>query len=183
MSVFSNRQVGAVEGAEAYVTAVNDLVGGRDPLEILAATSRALEEIVGGSSDETLRRPEAEGKWSMLEVLGHLADGELVWAYRMRVVLAERDPVLNGFDQDRWAQRLRYREGHADEYLRRFRFQRERNLALLESLDADELARSGRHDERGRESLTEMLRLYAGHDLIHLAQLERIRRRHADGSD
>lgn len=175
MSIFTNSYDQAEEESPDYVQAVLALVGDQDPVQILSELPAALAVLTSGVPDDTLRAPEAEGKWSMLEVLAHLADSELVWAYRLRMVLAEADPVLTGYDQDRWAKYLHYQERSVETTLEEISFMRARNLDLLSHLAADELERTGRHSERGQESVGYMVRLYAGHDLVHRNQLERIR--------
>ncbi len=176
MTRFTNPYSGAREGADAYLTAVLDLLGDRQPLPVLGQLHSAVTELVSGLSDEQLRQPETPGKWSIVEVVQHLVDSELVWAYRLRLVLAQDRPVLTGFDQDRWASRLNYRDAKLDVALEELRVLRAANLRLLQSLGPDELRRVGVHSERGEESVGHMLRLYAGHDLAHRRQLRRIRR-------
>lgn len=175
MSIFSNTYSAAEEEAGDYTGAVLELVGDRDPFDVLAETPGVLEGLVEGLSDEVVRQPEAPGKWSMVQVLGHLSDSELVWAYRLRTVLADADPVLTGYDQDRWADLLNYASRNVRDELEDIAFLRTRNLTLIRGLTKEELARSGRHSERGAESVEHMIRLYAGHDLVHRRQLERIR--------
>lgn len=175
MSIFTNASNRASEEAVAYVEAVLALVGDREPLEILKELPAALAEIVGRMTDAELRLPEAPGKWSAVVLLAHLADGELVWAYRLRMVLAEADPVLTGYDQDRWVEELGYRRRDPKVSLEEIEFLRHSNLRLLEGLSPEEFERSGRHSERGRESVRHMVKMYAGHDLVHRRQLERIR--------
>lgn len=175
MSVFTNPANRADEAARAYVSAILDLLGDRDPMAVLEATPSAIEEIVKGLTDEQLLRPEAPGKWSLLEVLHHLADSELVWAYRLRMVMAHDRPTLGGYDQDQWAQRLGYRNAALDDLLELFRVVRAANLRLLRAATPDDLKRVAVHAERGDESLEQMIRLDAGHDLVHLRQIERVR--------
>jgi len=175
MSIFTNASTGAADGAGDYIAAVLALVGDRDPVEILAELAPALAEVVAGVGAGDLRRAEAPGKWSMIEVLAHLADAELVWSYRLRLVLAEADPVLTGYDQDRWVEYLHYKEREVASVLEDIEFLRARNLRLIRSLGEEELERAGRHCERGRETVRHMLRLNAGHDLVHRSQLQRIR--------
>jgi len=177
MSVFTNPAGRAPEDAAAYVTAVLGLLGNRDPREVLASTLAELLSLIRGLDATELATPEAEGKWSMAEVLQHLADSELVWGYRMRRVLAEERPVLTGYDQDLWASRLRYANADVELALGAFEALRAVHLRMLGTAREAELARCGVHAERGEESLAHMVRLYAGHDLLHLAQLARIRRR------
>jgi uncharacterized damage-inducible protein DinB len=115
------------------------------------------------------------GKWSIRQVLRHLADSELVWGYRLRLVLSQDRPPLTGFDQDRWAERLHYDEADVATALEEFALLRRGNLKLLDRATPDDLERVGVHTERGEESVEHMIRLYAGHDLLHLRQIERIR--------
>lgn len=174
MSIFTNPIDAAADQAAAYIEAVLELLGGREPLEILEKLPDALEAAVAGLSDDQVRRPEAPGKWSILEVVQHLADSELVWAYRLRLVVAEDQPPLTGYDQDRWAVRLRYREADAAEALRQIGLLRAANLRLLRSLSPEDFQRAGVHTERGEETVEHMIALYAGHDLVHLRQIARI---------
>ena len=175
MSVFTNPASRSVEQAEAYTAAVLDLLGSRDPMEVLRKTASRLRSALDGLSPERLGQPEAPGKWSVRVVLQHLADSELVWGYRLRMVLAHDRPRLTGYDQDLWAERLRYDEVDALQALADFAVFRAANLRLLAGASDDDLRRLGVHAERGEESVEHMIRLYAGHDLLHLRQLDRIR--------
>jgi len=174
MSIFSNRKADAAAGAGAYIAAVLNLIGEADPLAQLRSTGDQVGRLYQGHSDDVLRQPEAPGKWSAAMVVQHLADSDLVWGYRMRLVIAEHRPQLTGFDQDLWAERLRYGDVQPGRALDEFRALRRINLRLIEALEPSELARVGVHTERGDEPLDHMIRLYAGHDLVHLRQLRRI---------
>ena len=174
MSVFTNPARGSIENARTYVAAVLDLVGNRDPLDVLRATPAALERTVNTLSPEQIRKPEAPGKWAIRDVLQHIADSELVWAYRVRLVLAQERPALTGYDQDLWSQRLAYDKANPREAIDEFQILRRANLRLIERASPADLKRVGVHAERGDESLEHMIRLYAGHDLLHLRQIERI---------
>jgi hypothetical protein len=175
MSVFTNPASRAPEQADAYVAAVLDLVGDKDPIAVLGATPGALRGAIEGLTIQQLRTPERPGKWSMVAVLQHLADAEVVWAWRMRLILAQDRPVLTGYDQDRWADRLGYADADPAQALEEFTVLRRGNLRLLERATADDLRRVGVHAERGEESVEHLRRLFAGHDLLHLRQIERIR--------
>ncbi len=175
MSIFSNPISRAEGEAKEYTQAILELLGDRDPLEVLDELPGRVRDLVQAMTDEQLRTAEAPGKWSMLEVVQHLADSELVWAYRLRVVLADADPVLTGYDQDRWADELRYNQADPVAAVEQLTTLRGLNLKLLRALGSEEMKRSGRHSERGEESIEHMLQLYAGHDLVHLRQLSRIR--------
>ena len=175
MSVFSNRSIDSPEERARYAAAVLDLVGGQDPLTVLEATPASAAKIVEGLSAVQLRRPEADGKWSIAQVLRHLADSDVVWGWRMRLILAQDRPALTGFDQDQWADRLGYADADAAESLETLRVLRRDNLRLIERATPADLERVGVHAERGEESAGYLCRLYAGHDLMHLRQLDRVR--------
>jgi hypothetical protein len=174
MSIFSNPKSAAADAAAAYITALLALLGDRDLLTVLRATADTLRDTIESVPREVMRRPEKPGKWSAVEVLQHLADSELVWSWRMRLVVAEDRPTLTGYDQDAWAARLGYRDLDPDDALQQFVLLRRLNLNLLDGLPPAGLARVGVHNERGDENLSHMMRLYAGHDLVHLRQLERV---------
>lgn len=175
MSRFTNPASGAGRDAGAYVAGLLELIGDRDPLSILRETPARLERILEAVPEPLASRAEAPGKWSVREVLRHLADSELVWSYRLRLVLAEEGPTLGGYDQDAWARRLGYDEADMRQAVDEFTVVRRGNLALLDRAAPEDLERVALHAERGEESVTRMIRLYAGHDLVHLRQIERIR--------
>jgi uncharacterized damage-inducible protein DinB len=175
MSVFTNPASASAAHAEAYTKALLALLGSADPLTVLRGTSFALRRAVEGLDESELGVPERAGKWSIRQVLRHLADSDLVWAWRLRLVLAQDRPQITGYDQDAWAERLGYAAAPAAESLEEFSVVRRGNVRLLEQLVPDDLQRVGVHVERGEESVEHMMRLYAGHDLLHLRQIERIR--------
>jgi hypothetical protein len=176
MSVFTNPANGAAEHASAYTSAVLELLGDREATAVLREMPVALPRAVEGLSTEQVREPERPGKWSIGQILQHLADSEVVWAWRMRLILAEDRPRLTGYDQDLWAERLRYDQADPSEALALFALLRRANLRLVDGATPADLKRAGVHAERGEESLEHLCRLYAGHDLLHLRQIERVRR-------
>jgi uncharacterized damage-inducible protein DinB len=175
MSVFTNPASGSPDHARAYTAAILDLLGTRDPTDVLERTDEAIRSAIAGVSDAQLSQPESRGKWSLRHVVQHLADSELVWGYRLRIVLAQERPPLTGYDQDLWSERLHYEQAPIVDALDRFAVLRRSNLRLLADASPGDLQRVGVHAERGEESVGHMLRLYAGHDLLHLRQLARIR--------
>jgi hypothetical protein len=177
VSILSNRFSAAKNEAGDYTAALLDLLGDRDPLAVLEATPSELDRRARGIAPDALGRREAQGKWSMLHVLRHLADGELVMGYRLRRIIAEDRPPIRGYDQDQWADRLHYDRADATESLAEFRALRAGNLRLVRALGPAERKRAGVHSERGEESVEHMVRMTAGHDLMHLNQLDRIRKK------
>jgi hypothetical protein len=176
VSVFSNRAIDPPQERAKYAEAVLGLVEGREPLSVLRATPEAAARAIEGLSPAQIRQPEAPGKWSIAAVLQHLADSDLVWGWRMRLILAQDRPALTGYDQDLWAERLHYADADPAEALDTLRVLRRGNLALIARATPDDLQRVGVHAERGEEAAGYLIGLYAGHDLLHLRQIERIRR-------
>jgi hypothetical protein len=175
MSVFTNPASATPEETARYVSALLGLIADNDPVQVLRQTPEAVARLVDAVPATILTTPEAAGKWSMREVIAHLADSELVGGFRLRMVLAHDRPQIIGYDQDRWSERLRYHEVDVRDALEQFTVLRRRNLRLWQDLGPQDLARVGVHSERGEESLEHIRRLYAAHDLLHLRQLERIR--------
>lgn len=175
MSVFTNPASGAAEHARAYVDAILGLLGSQDPMTVLRATPDRLHAAIAGLTPAKLKQPERPGKWSIAQVLAHLADSDLVWGWRARLILAQDRPAITGYDQDLWAERLHYADADPAASLETFVVLRRNNLQLLERATDADLNRVGVHAERGEESLVHLRRLYAGHDLLHLAQIARIR--------
>jgi hypothetical protein len=176
MSEFSNRYDRTADESGQYVKDLLELLGDRDPLAVLEELLPPLAAVSAELPEALLRRPERPGKWSIVQVIAHLADSDLVTGYRLRMVIAHPGTPILGYDQDRWAQELRYAEAPLAETLDQLGALRRANLRLLRSLDDERLDRAGMHAERGRESVRQLMRLMAGHDLVHRRQIERIRR-------
>jgi len=175
MSSLANPISGAADQARAYTAAILGALGARAEVEVLAETPAALRQAVAGLTAAQLATPEAPGKWSIIEVAQHLTDSEVVAAFRYRMILAHDRPAITGYDQDAWCSRLRYVQGDIDSVLGDFAALRRLNLRLLAGTTPAERERVGVHAERGEESVAHMMRLYAGHDLVHLRQIARIR--------
>jgi DinB superfamily len=175
MSIFSNRSIDPPQERAQYSKAVLELVGGREPISVLRETPGAAARAIDGLSAAQLKKPEAPGKWSIAQVLQHLADSDLVWGWRMRLILAQDRPPITGYDQDLWADRLHYADADPALALETLRVLRRGNLALIERATPEDLKRVGVHSERGEESAGYLCGLYAGHDLLHLRQIARIR--------
>ena len=145
---------------------------GRDPIPVLSSTAERIRELTSGRSSEEVDTPPAPGKWSMREIVAHLADCETVFSFRLRQAMAEESPIMQPFDQQAWATRYNaYRLGPA---LALFQAAREWNLLWLATLSEDDRNRATAHPERGAMTLWTIVETMAGHDLNHLQQLERL---------
>lgn len=150
-------------------------LGDRDPIESMRKTRKRLAKAIKGLSKSELARCVEEGKWSIKQVIAHLADGEVVLGARIRMIVAMDRPALTGYDQDAFVRNLAYDGVSVDDLLDQFGAIRAANVALLERLDDAAFARVGLHSERGEESLATAVFMYAGHDRLHEAQIERLR--------
>ena len=174
MSIFTNSAARSSEEAGDYTKALLELLGDRDPLQVLRETPAVLRSILDGVEAGMTTTPEAPGKWSIAMVAQHLADSEMVCGWRLRMVLAHDRPAITGYDQDAWAVRLRYDQAPLEPALADFEGIRGANLRLLARVPESDRERVGVHAERGEESVAHMIRMYAGHDLLHIRQVERI---------
>jgi hypothetical protein len=161
---------------DSYGASLLSALGANDPRQVLSDTPAALRRAIAGLSPDQLSQPEAPGKWSIRSIVQHLADAELVVGFRFRMVLAHDRPSLPGYDQDLWAERLRYQTADIEAALGDFASLRLANLRLFQGAAAADLGRVMWHSERGEESLGKMIRMTAGHDLVHLRQIARVRR-------
>jgi hypothetical protein len=110
----------------------------------------------------------------VVEVVQHLADSDLVFGFRLRMILTEDQPRLQSYDQDAWARTLKYRDVQLDVAMEQLRGLRSANVHVLRQLSPGQLERVGLHSERGPESAGFLLRLMGGHDLVHRRQVDRI---------
>jgi hypothetical protein len=147
-------------------------LGTRDPRLIIASTPTRLEELLNSLGVERAGKSPAPGKWSAREILCHLADCEIVFAFRLRQTLAEPHHVIQPFDQDLWARN--YAAYDAQSALAVFTAVRHFNAQLLDSLPPDAFSRTVTHPERGTMTFQSIVETMGGHDLNHLAQIENI---------
>jgi uncharacterized damage-inducible protein DinB len=159
----------------AYRDAVVALVGGRNPRAILGELLDAVRAEIAALPAERHGVPEAPGRWSLRQVVQHLADVELAYGWRVRLVLTADRPPLHGFDENAWMRRLRADDADLEAPLAMLGALRQDLLRLIDSCTPADLARVGVHSERGEESLELLLQVFAGHDLVHRRQLARIR--------
>ena len=162
------------ETPQEYTQRMLGMLNGQSPLKIQAATPNKLGRLIGRASAGKLRKKPAPGKWSVAEIITHLADCEVVTGWRMRQILGAPGTPLQPFDQDSWAAALHYEKRDARKSLAQFRAAREGNLELLKSLTPEQWKQHGLHGERGPETIERIVGMMAGHDLNHLGQVERI---------
>jgi hypothetical protein len=148
-----------------------DFLDGRQIDAILASTADAIAEYLKAIGPTRINLPPAPGKWSPAEIVCHLADCEIVFAFRLRQTLAEDGPTIQPFDQDKWA---RYSGVPAAEALAAFSALRKWNLRLIGDAMPGAADRMMTHPERGTMTFQSVVETMAGHDLNHLAQLKRI---------
>lgn len=147
----------------------------KEPLEVFESTPSAIAKAIRGLNSNPLQKPPRRGKWSIAQIVSHLTDGEIVLSYRIRKVLAEPGSRIESYDQNMWAKNLHYEKTDCKKNLMLFAAVRKANVELLKSLSPKEWKRFGIHGERGKENLEKMLLLYAGHDMNHLKQIEKIK--------
>ena len=147
-------------------------LGASDPIAVIETTPRALAEVVATLSSERIEWRPAPGKWNAREILCHLADSEIAFAFRLRQTLAEPHHVIQPFDQEKWAGT--YGGLTALGALNAFLSFREWNLALISTTPAEAMSKAVTHPERGEMTFRVIIETMAGHDINHLLQLEKI---------
>jgi hypothetical protein len=160
-----------VTQAAAYQRSLLDALGDDDPAEAMAETPATLGALLVDAGDDMRTRP-AAGEWSVLQLVGHIADAELVVAGRLRWILAHDRPDLLPYDQDLWVDTL-HQDDDPDTLLADFESLRQANLDLWQRTPTGQRSRVGIHRERGPESFELTFRLLAGHDRVHVAQARR----------
>jgi DinB superfamily len=140
----------------------------KSPKEIAAA--------VLGLPEEILRYKPSVEKWCVLEILGHLADVEIVYGYRIRQMLADTKPVIAPLDQNAWARNLNYLDSRPSELVAFYGLGRHHNLRLLRSLRPSDISKSAFHPELQREiTVAELVERMGSHGAAHLQQIEKLK--------
>ena len=162
------------ETAQQYIGRILGHVEGQDALKVQKATAGKLSKLTRGLSPKQLRWQPEPGKWSVAQILAHLADVEVVASWRMRSIIGSNGITIQPFDQDVWASVFQYANADPKRSIETFRTLRENNLAMLQSLPQETWENYGMHLERGKESIAHLTRMFAGHDTNHVVQIERI---------
>ena len=166
------------ETPQQYTQRMLGNVESKDPLAVQRQTAGKLARLIRGLSKKQLTHKPAPDKWSIVEILAHLVDAEIVGSWRMRHIIGNSAQPIQAFDQNVWASTFQYAKRDASKSLEAFRVLRENNLAMLKALPKELWENYGMHQERGKESVAHIVRMYAGHDLNHLAQIEKIVKTH-----
>ena len=162
------------ETPQQYTARIVSNVTNQSPLKVQAETPKKIERLLKGSSTAKLRKRPAPDKWSVTEILAHLADVEIVVGWRVRSILGAPGTPIQPFDQDAWVEAGHYAKRNPHASLAQLRAAREANLALYKTLTPEQWKYHGMHAERGQESIEHIARMLAGHDVNHLQQIERI---------
>jgi tRNA-binding EMAP/Myf-like protein len=162
------------ETFQEYSARLMSLSAGKDSLSILGSTPARIGALVAGRHAQDLQWTPVPPRWSIAQIVAHLADAEVVAAYRIRMILGAPGTPIQAFDQDAWAREMSYASRDTAASLALFAALRRALLQLIAGLDAEQLDRFGIHAERGKESVRHLIGLYAGHDLNHLEQIERL---------
>ncbi|MBI5474249.1 MAG: DinB family protein [Ignavibacteriae bacterium] len=168
--------VTSVDGIEnPYVKRLLTNVIDLDPMKVLRRTPKRLRKLIKGLKKKQRRYEPAPGKWSITQIVAHLADAEVALSWRFRSVLANSGAPVAAYDQDAWANNMKYETIDADDSLELFTTLRRANISVLSRLSDDEWDRFGMHAERGKETVERMATMLAGHDINHLKQIRAIR--------
>jgi hypothetical protein len=162
------------ETAAEYTRRLLGYQRGKRPVSVMATTPRKIGALLKGTARAKLRWKPGPGRWSVGEILAHLADTELVFGFRIRFVLGSNGARIQAFDQDVWATNFRYDKHDPKASFDAFSAQRVHNLGFLRILPKSMWTYYGMHEERGKETIARMTAMMAGHDLNHLMQIERI---------
>jgi len=162
------------ETPQQYTQRILANAEGQDAIKIQSITNKKLAGLTKGVSPARLRKRPAPDRWSVAEILAHLADVEIVVGWRMRSILGAPGTPVQPFDQDAWVSAGHYEKREPRRSIELHRALREANLALLKSLSPEQWKHYGQHAERGQESIEHIVRMIAGHDLNHLRQIESI---------
>lgn len=162
------------ESPQEYTARILSNVEGQDPRKVDASTAKKLARLIRGVPASKLRKRPAPGKWSVAQIIAHLADSEIARSWRMPQILAAPGTPIQAFDQDAWVATGHYEKRDPRKSIELFRMLREANLALLKSISPEQWNHHGMHEERGKETIAHMVRLFAGHDINHLRQIESI---------
>src|SRR5579859_5396678 len=152
----------------SYLDRIRSMAAGKDTLAIQRETLEAIGILIEGVPGDRLKRRPHPAKWSIVEIVAHLAEDELVTSWRYRQMIETPGCALAGFDQNLWERLGGYGNWGMDEAFAMFRLLRQANLRMLQQLGPEQWDAFGVHAERGRISVRELSVHMAGHDLNHI---------------
>ena len=145
-------------------------LGKREPVEVMASTPEKLTRLLGGLTAEQIEKQPGPGKWSLREIVAHLADCEIAFGFRLRQGAAGVE-MIQPFEQDDWARN--YGAYDFAGAMETYRALRTWNLAFIRSLTEEQRTQVVTHPERGTMTVWTIVETMAGHDLHHLSALEK----------
>lgn len=159
------------ETFEQYRQRILANLDGETPERVRASSAKKLEQLIRGVAPAKLAKKPAPGKWSVNEILAHMADAEVAYSWRVRAIIGAPGCPVAAYDQDAWANSMHYAKRKAKDSIAQYRAFRESNIALLKALKPEQRELFGIHSERGQESVTLLSDMMAGHDLNHIRQI------------
>jgi uncharacterized damage-inducible protein DinB len=162
------------ETPQEYIKRIRGYVDGKDPLKIQKSTPKKLQKLIKPLSKKQMKRRPGPDRWSIAEILAHLSDAEVVGSWRLRLILGNSGLPIQAYDQEVWAKTFNYADRDPKESLKVFRVLRGNNLELLKTVPSELWENHGMHAERGKETIARIVEMFAGHDLNHLQQVEKI---------
>lgn len=162
------------ETPQEYTARILSNIEGKNSLHVLKSSPKKIKKLIKGVKKKALMKRPEPNKWSVAEIVAHLAETELVLAWRYRSVVEKNGVTIQPFEQDDWAANSHYGTSDVDDMLELFTVVRKANMKFLSGLTQKQWENYGMHQERGKESITHIVNLEAGHDINHLRQIEKI---------
>ncbi|MFA6457267.1 MAG: DinB family protein [Bacteroidota bacterium] len=162
------------ETPQQYVIRILSNLEGKDSLSILKSTPQKIKRIISGVNKRTLTARPEPGKWSVTEIVAHLAETEIVLGWRYRSIAGKNGVTLQPFEQDDWARNSKYAQANIIEMLELYSVVRRANIRFLTGLTKEQWQQHGMHQERGKETIAHLVNLEAGHDINHFKQIQKI---------
>ena len=165
------------ETFEQYIARIMSYIGDKDPIQMLQSNPKKIAKLVAKATAKRLAKSPAPCKWSVQEIIAHLADTEMALGYRLRKIAEEDGVILQGFDQDVWAKNGDYKHAGAKQSLAAYLALRAATVHFLKAQPKSVWERSGKHTQFGELKFGKIVKMLAGHDVNHLQQIEGILRK------
>ena len=162
------------ETSQQYIARLLGYLGDQDALKVLSSTPKKIRKLIKGEKKKKLFKKPEPSKWSVAEIIAHLAETELVMGWRYRSIAEKNEVEIQSFEQDDWAKNSRYEQSDVEEMLEMYQVLRKANVKFLKGLPKEKFENFGMHEERGKETIAHIMRLEAGHDLNHFMQINAI---------